>query len=129
LDARVILYSQWFAEKNNGTSNVLSRNTHLTATALTELLHSSIPKQVPPNFSICPLPAAIYSWLISLLWSQSLTKVLKKEPTRSTIWLGRDGQCGYSPSSYLTTSTLPLSPQPSEPQDFQDRLIVSLLLA
>jgi hypothetical protein len=141
LDARVILYSQWFAGKDNGTSDVLSRDTHLTAKALTKLLHSFIPKQVPPNFSICPLPPAIYSWLISLLRSQPLTKVLKKEPTRSTIWLGRDGQCGYSPSSYLTTSTLPLSnpgtgpgslalsPQPSKPQDFQDRLIVSLLPA
>jgi hypothetical protein len=99
LDARVILYSQWFAGKDNGTSDVLSRDTHLTATALTELLHSSIPEQVPPNFSICTLPPAIYSWLISLLWSQPLTKVSKKEPTRSTIWFGGDGQCGYSPSS------------------------------
>jgi hypothetical protein len=76
---------------------------------LTELLHSSIPEQVPPIFSICPLPPTRCSWLISLLRSQPLTKVLKKEPTRSTIWLGRDGQCGYSLSSYLTTSTLPLS--------------------
>jgi hypothetical protein len=84
LDAPVILYSQWFAGKDNGTSNVLSHDAHLTATALTELLHSSIPEQVPLNFSICPLPPAIYSWLISLPWSQPLTKVLKKEPTRSS---------------------------------------------
>jgi hypothetical protein len=105
LDALVIFYSQWFARKDNGRSNVLSRDTHLTATALTDLLHSSIPEQVPPNFSICPLPPAICSWLISLLRSQPLIKVSKKEPTRSTIWLGRGGQCGCSPSSSSTTST------------------------
>jgi hypothetical protein len=52
--------SQCFAEKENGTSDVLFRDTHLTATALTDLLHSSIPEQVPPNFSICPLPPPIY---------------------------------------------------------------------
>jgi hypothetical protein len=68
LEARVILYSQWFAGNDNGTSKVFSQDTHLTATALTDLLHSSIPKEVPPNFSICLLtPTILLADLTSLV--------------------------------------------------------------
>jgi hypothetical protein len=62
LEARMVLYLQWFTGKDNGTRDMLSQDTHLTETALTKLLlHSFILKQVPPNFCICLLPPAIYS--------------------------------------------------------------------
>ena len=113
LDARVVLYSHWFTGKENGTSDVLSQDTHLTFTELTDLLNSFIPEQVPPNFAICLLPPTIYLWLISLLWSQPLMDVLRKEPTRRTIWLGQGGCGGCNPSSYSKMNTsMPSRPGP-----------------
>jgi hypothetical protein len=139
LDAGVLLYSQWFAGKANGTSDSLSRDTHLSARELTSLCSHFIPSQVPPNFEISPLPPAVSSWVISLLRSQPPTKALKKAPTRSTLWLGRDGNNGCVPWSFSTTSSSRLSnlepgrdslapsPLQSAPRGFQDRLIQDLL--
>jgi hypothetical protein len=139
LDAGVLLYSQWFAGKTNGMSDSLSRDTHLSARELTALCSHFIPSQVPPNLEICPLPLVVYSWVISLLRSQPPTTALRKEPTRSTLWHGRDGPNGCSPWSSLTMNSLrpsspgpgrdslaPLPPQ-SDPLGFQDQLILSLL--
>ena len=139
LEAQVVLYSQWFPGAENGTADVLSRDTHLSTSELTQLLVSNVPEQVPPNFAICPLPAVASSWLISLLRSQPPTGASKKEPTRSTIWLGRGGKPGSIPSSCETTSSSKvstlapvsgcseLSRRQSEPRDFQGQLIASLL--
>ncbi len=88
LDARVVLYLQWFVSKENGRSDALSQDTHLTFTDLMAQLNSFIPKLGPPNVAICWLQPKICLCLISLLWSQPLMEVLRKEPTRSTIWLG-----------------------------------------
>jgi hypothetical protein len=141
LDAGVLLYSQWFAGKQNGMSDSLSRDTHLSARELTSLCSHFIPSQVPPNLQICPLPHVVSSWVISLLRSQPPTKALRKEPTRSTLWLGRDGPNGCTPWNSSTTNTSKLSslapglassapsPPPSDPRSFQDQLILSLLPA
>jgi hypothetical protein len=138
LAASVLLYSQWFPGEDNGTSDVLSRDFHLTDHQLTQLLLIAIPSQVPPSFVISPLPLEISSWVISLLRSQPLTEELRKAPTRSSTWRGLVGPDGSDKSSYLTTSTLkPFSPAsgpassgplppPSEQLDFQARLTTSL---
>jgi hypothetical protein len=44
LDARVVLYLQWFVSKENRRSDALSQDTHLTFTDLTAQLNSFIPK-------------------------------------------------------------------------------------
>jgi hypothetical protein len=139
LDAGVLLYSQWFAGKTNGMSDSLSRDTHLSVRELTSLCSHFIPSQVPPNLSICPLPPVVSSWVISLLRSQPPTTALRKEPTRSTLWLGRDGPNGSRPWNSLTTNfsrpsslapapgSLVPSPPQSDPPGFQAQLIHSLL--
>ena len=138
LDAGACLYSQWFPGKENGVADCLSRDTHLSDENLTNLCHSYLPEQMPPNFAICPLPPAISSWLTSLLRSQPPAPGLRKQPTRSTIWRGHVGRDGSRASSWSTTSTwrlslpgpglvsLELSAPPCEQLAFQDRLSTSL---
>ena len=107
LDAGGILYSQWFAGSTNGVSDTLSRDTHLGAKSLTTLCSLYIPLQAPPNFVICPLPPVIVSWVISLLRSQPLVKVSKKDPIRSTLWHGHVGASGCTVSSSCLLYTSP----------------------
>jgi hypothetical protein len=65
------LYSQWFAGNENDVADSLSRDHHLSDAALLALLLSSVPKQVPKDFRLCPiLPdvnSKITTWLLSLL--------------------------------------------------------------
>ena len=57
------LYTQWFRGEDNDVSEYLSRDHHLSTSVLTNLLSSSIPHQIPPDFKITPLPSVIDSWL------------------------------------------------------------------
>ncbi len=67
IEADVCLYSQWFPGEENIVSDMLSRRFDLTDPALTSLILSTIPEQVPYGIQICPLPNAVNSWLTSLL--------------------------------------------------------------
>ena len=58
-DASSCLYTQWFPREDNDVSNSLSRDHHLSTTVLTNLLSSSIPHHLPPNFKIAPLTSVI----------------------------------------------------------------------
>jgi hypothetical protein len=52
LEAGALLYSQWYPGKENGLSDVLSRDSqHLSDVELTWLCRSSIPLQVPLNLA------------------------------------------------------------------------------
>jgi hypothetical protein len=106
VDAGVLLYSQCFPGKAYGFSDILSRDSHLSDSELTCLCRSSIPLQIPLNLDICPLPPAIYFWVISLLRSQPLIKESSKEPTRSSTWLGHAGQDGSKLSNLFDDAYL-----------------------
>ena len=51
------LYTQWFRGKDNNVLDSLSRDHHLSASVLTNLLYSYIPNQLPPYLKIAPLPS------------------------------------------------------------------------
>jgi hypothetical protein len=76
MEGSFALYSQWFCGDANGAADSLSRDHHLSVAALTHLLVSSCPDQVPPDFSICPLPPDLLlqleTWLLSLPQSMLL---------------------------------------------------------
>jgi hypothetical protein len=67
INAKATCYSQWFPGKQNIVSDCLSRDFHIPADQLTQLLLIAIPEQIPPNFRIRPLPLEISSWLRLLL--------------------------------------------------------------
>jgi hypothetical protein len=81
IEADTCLYSQWFAGEDNIVSDALSRRFDLTDTALTSLLLSTVPSQVPHGLSICPLPSEIVSWLT---WLQQIAIDKKGSPSRLT---------------------------------------------
>ena len=68
------LYTQWFCGEDNNVSEFLSREHHLSASFLTNLLSSSIPNQLPPDLNIAPLTSVIDSWLFSLLAKMPVNK-------------------------------------------------------
>jgi hypothetical protein len=102
------LYSQWFAGDLNAVSDCLSRDFHLTDSALTNLLQTCVPNQVPFGFFLSPLPTEISSWLTCLLRNQPFKEEWSKEPTRSKLSLGDVSNYTYSPSaSKMTGSSKP----------------------
>ena len=60
-NAQACLYAQWFQGEENDISDSLSRDLHISPSALRDLLLSKFPSQVPNNFRIVDLPSAIVS--------------------------------------------------------------------
>ena len=104
------LYTQWFRGKDNDVSDSLSRDHHLSASVLTNLLSSSIPNQLPPDFNISPLPSVIYSWLCSLLAKMPVNKARQVRPKMITLAAGADGSNSSTASSSRMTCTSSPSP-------------------
>jgi hypothetical protein len=59
MDLNSCLYSQWLKRTLNEVADSLSHDDHLSVMELLTLLHSTIPKQVPEGFKLCPLPPII----------------------------------------------------------------------
>lgn len=69
MEAQCALYSQWIPGDENDVADCLSRDHHLTTASLNDDLPAS---QVPPFFSICPVPPALASQQTQ--WLQELPK-------------------------------------------------------
>ena len=54
-------YSQWFPGIKNNMADMLSWEKDLSDDTLTNLLHLTVPSQVPVSFIIVPLPSKIVS--------------------------------------------------------------------
>jgi hypothetical protein len=111
LDQSSVLFPKWFAGKDNQVADSLSRDHHLTNAALSSLLCSSFPSQIPTGFEICPLPRKLYSQVMT--WLRKLPPSLQspKVPTRSGI----DTSLATAPSSNGSNSTMTPSSTPSSP--------------
>jgi hypothetical protein len=112
-------YSQWFPGKDNIIADALSREIHLTDTQLISLLRTSVPKQVPSNFNIVPLPNEIVSWLTSLLLKLPVQEQFNEEHTLTMLDHGDDGQTTWHPSVSETISSSNLSTQSNAPTSLE----------
>ena len=99
LDNSIKEYSQWFAGKYNDVSDALSRDFHLDNTQLTTFLTSSVPTQLPPSFSIAPLPPAIVSFLSVWLAKMPAKQPSQEKRKRSGLLPGHDGCSSLNPSN------------------------------
>ena len=108
------LYSQWVEGEANGVSDILSRDHHLTDSAVISLILTSCPEQVPNGLHLQPLPNEIASWLICKLREQPATTQSPKEPTRSKYALGSVGSSISPPLASATTSSSTSSPEVSD---------------
>ena len=106
------LYSQWFPGEDNLVADCLSRDIHLTDSQLLFLLTSHIPSQLPPNFSIVPLPSVIESWACSLLAKMPVRKQRQVRHKMSEIAAGDDGASFSTKSASTTTPISSLSTNP-----------------
>ena len=109
-DASSCLYTQRFPGDDKDVSDSFSRDHHLSTTVLANLLSSSIPHHLPPNFKIAPLPSVINSWLCSLLVKMPINKARRVQPKMSLITSGAGGANSSTVSNskmILTSSRSP----------------------
>ena len=91
-------------------SDSLSRDHHLSTTVLTNLLSSSIPHHLPPNFKIAPLLSIIDSWLCSLQVKMLVNKARRVQPKMISIAAGAGGANSSTVSNSKTITTSSRSP-------------------
>ena len=98
-------YSQWIAGDDNVIADALSRDHHLSTPRLTQLLLHSATHQMPPNFSILPIPSDIASRLTS--WTQigRAPKDFTLTPKRSSIASFASGSNFSHPLDSVTLPT------------------------
>jgi hypothetical protein len=84
-------YSQWFARKLNNFADMLLRDWHRNNEEITYILRSHIPKQMPENFYILPLPSKINSWLTLVLRQLPMSKQLREKLMTMGLKLGSGG--------------------------------------
>jgi hypothetical protein len=91
LQADCCLYSQHIAGEKNVVADYLSRNFIYTNDQLTSFILSSFPHQVPPSFTISPLPPDILLWLTSWLRKCREREALQKIQEKKSPEFGVDG--------------------------------------
>ncbi len=86
LDADVVLYKQWLKGQDNVVNDSLSGdNYYLNANTLTCFLKLSAPQQLPPNFTIKPVPKEICLFIISILQQFPGTQQQSSQPKPSEL--------------------------------------------
>ena len=104
------LYSQWFPGIENVLADSLSRDHHLTDQNFTAFLSLHIPKQLPQDFHLAPLPPEINSWLCSLLAKMPEKQDRRAPRKMSELAAGVDGGSSSKTSTSTTTPSSPHSP-------------------
>jgi len=110
MDHDSCVYSQWFAGEENELTDSLSRDHHLSDSALLALLHSRIPEQIPKDFKICPLPQELVSKVTTWLHNLPASTRLPGTPLRSKLATGATGSGTSRPSNSKMTPSCPVSP-------------------
>jgi hypothetical protein len=103
LEAKIQLVNEWIAGDENTIADSLSRDTHLPSDVHVALLTAHFPSQMPVGFRLTPLPAAITSWVSSILRSLPEPSDACPRLTRSAIVSGRDGLPIWPLSTAATT--------------------------
>ena len=105
IDNDIREYSQWFPGKDNIIADALSRDFHLSAPQLTQLIRSHLPPQHRQLFTIVPLPPKIDCWLCA--WLQQLPENHQRQEVHqpSNLPLGNGGTKFLSPLIFPTTRT------------------------
>ena len=100
-------YSEWFKGDFNDVADSLTRDTHLSDTAIIDLLRSHVPEQLPPGFHISPVPPRIVLAVTSWLEQLTATTAFNSQPTSSKHAAGTCGcaTCGTSNSTTTPSST------------------------
>jgi len=88
MDHDLCVYSQWLAREENELTDSLSHDHHLSDTELLALLHSCIPKQIPNDFRICPLPHELVSKIMTWLRNLPASTQSLRTPQRSKLATG-----------------------------------------
>ena len=104
------LYSQWFPGAENLVADSLSRDFHLGDSTLLNLLHLSIPLQLPPNFRLCPLPPELLLQVTTWLQALPASTQLPKTPQRSKLATGTTSRPSSLPSTFTTIHISPTLP-------------------
>ena len=88
----MVLYKQWLNGQDNVVADSLSRdNDHLNSSTHTNFSHLSAPQQLPPNFSIKPVPKEIYSFITSILQQLPGIQLQSSQPKPSKLAHGSIG--------------------------------------
>ena len=95
-------YSQWFPGKDNDLADSLSRDHRLSPDTLIHLFKSQIPKQMPKNLKILPLPQEIFSSITSMMQSLPAATQRPEKLKTSSLAHGLDGM-SLSGNSILGT--------------------------
>ena len=91
LEHDICLYSEHFPGAHNIAADSLSRDFHLDDFALTHVLSSLCPSQIPSSFRLSILPPEISYFITSTLEAWPEQKQKPGPPTRSAIGAGFDG--------------------------------------
>ena len=106
LKADIKDYSQWFPGAENDLADSLSRDFHIPDKNLVPLYKSFIPKQVPKNLRISPLPTEIELWICAWLRKLPARKPPQEIRQRSKLAHGRDGFHFCNPSASKTVFSM-----------------------
>ena len=107
-------YSEWLEGDLNDVTDSLSRDIHLSDTAVIDLLRSHVPEQLPTGFHISPVPPKIVSEVTSWMEQLTATKGFKYQPTSSKHAAGTCGCVTCGSSSSTTTHSSEHSPAGTE---------------
>ena len=99
------LFPEHIAGVMNTIADCLSRDFHLNNNELTNLLHSSIPSQIPKNFQIFTLPENLSSWIESVVGSLPPSQELLPIPSPSNLALSKNGWTTSIGDTSLTPSS------------------------
>ena len=92
LDADAVLYKQWLKGQDNVVADSLSKdNYYLNANTHTLFLKSSAPQQLPPNFTIKPVPKETCLFITSMLQQLPDTQQQSSQPKPSELAHGNIG--------------------------------------
>ena len=117
-----VLYSQWFPGEDNIVADCLSRDHHLSNLALTHLLYSHAPEQMPPDFLISPLSPKLLSRVTSALQKLPPSTESPKAPQRSHLATGGGMWSTSEPWNSMATSSWRSSPPTTGPRPYRPSL-------
>ncbi len=100
---RLCDFPKWFNGIFNELTDSLSRDHHLSDQYLTQMYLSCIPKQVPPNFRILPLPDEITSYLSAILQTLPANTQPSEQHKISSLAHGFAGTGSYQSAESTTT--------------------------